>query len=398
VSVVGPGDNQRVRISSEHAFAIAGGHERAQVRLKGEQVGLRHAYFQVLGSRVFLIDLGSQTGVREGHVRLMNGWLNRGKFVRVGPYHLSCNFTPEPSTPDIYSSLEDPLNDVIGNPDAIPSLAADILVRNVRQSRWRMNRGLVLVGSSPLARLRLRDPSVSRLHCILVGTPLGIWVVDLLSRGGIFRNGLATSCARIEDGDCLQVGCFEIRCRVADIEPRQLRLSNHAPLNAVTRVETSTEMPLLSTPSGAGGLAECSALLPILQQFGSMQQLMMDQFQQSMMTMMQMFTHMHHEQLGLIRQEMANLQRLTQELQQAQKELTLLPGPTRPEPRPIPEIGTPRVQVPGGTLAPQPVPAEPALPRGGSPNVHGWLSQRIANLEQERQTVWQRMLSSVLGR
>lgn len=399
--VVGPGDNQRVRYLTEQTFVIAGRHERAKVRLEGEQVGLRHAYFQVLGGRVFFIDLGSKLGVHAGNVRVMNGWLNPGQFIRIGPYHLSCNFKLESSDSDPYSALKDPLSDGIENLHTAPSLTADILVRNVVQSRWRMNRCLIMIGSSPLARLRLRDPSVSRLHCILVGTPDGIWVVDLLSRGGMFLNGVATSCACIRDGDCLQIGCFDLRFHLTDAAPRQILLAKPAPVNALTKIDLSGSMLMQSVPSEATPLAESSALVPILQQLGSMQHQMMDQFQQMMMMMMQSFGKMHQEQMGLMREEMAHLVRLNQELHDTRQQLSKVPAPTVPEPRSIPvEAGAKAPPARGAAPAPPPTPREPLqpTPKQDSPNVHGWLSERIANLEQERQTVWQRMMGSVLGR
>ena len=42
-------------------------------------------------------------------------------------------------------------------------------------------------------------------------------------------------------------------------------------------------------------------------------------------------------------------------------------------------------------------PPEPPS-KATNPDVHVWLAQRIANLEKERETVWQRLMGFVLGK
>ena len=206
LTVVGPADDQRRRILTEQPFAIVGRDPRGGVLLESEQVSLRHAYFQLLGSRVFCIDLGSRSGTHIGNVRVPSSWLNPRRFVRVGPFHLACQFSSPPTRLDPYLGAENPLTDkIVGHENPI-GLTADIFVKNVRQSGWRMNRRLALVGSSSHARLRLRDSSVSRFHCSLVSTPGGVWVVDLLSEGGVRLNDEPITSARIAHGDFLPGG------------------------------------------------------------------------------------------------------------------------------------------------------------------------------------------------
>jgi chromosome segregation ATPase len=74
-----------------------------------------------------------------------------------------------------------------------------------------MSRVLALVGSSSACRVRLRDASVSKYHCSLVGTPAGVWVVDLLSRTGTCLNGQPIRWALLSEGDRLQVGMYVLR-------------------------------------------------------------------------------------------------------------------------------------------------------------------------------------------
>ena len=107
--VVGPSDQQRLRVLLDRPFALVGRNTRSDVRLDAQQVDDQHAYFQVLGGRLFCIDLDSRSGVRAGNGRLSSGWLDQGKFVRVGPYHLSCKFDslPDANSSDPWAHLYD---------------------------------------------------------------------------------------------------------------------------------------------------------------------------------------------------------------------------------------------------------------------------------------------------
>ncbi len=69
---------------------------------------------------------------------------------------------------------------------------------------------------------------------------------------------------------------------------------------------------------------EQSLLLPVIQQFNLMQQQMFDQFHQSMMMLVEMFSAMHREQAEWIRVELERLGNLTQELRTLQAELRKL--------------------------------------------------------------------------
>ena len=59
--------------------------------------------------------------------------------------------------------------------------------------------------------------------------------------------------------------------------------------------------------------------MPLVNQFGMMQQQMFDQFQQAIAMMVQMFGEMHRDQMKVIREELDRLHELTDELNAAQK-------------------------------------------------------------------------------
>ncbi|HZW30931.1 MAG TPA: FHA domain-containing protein [Isosphaeraceae bacterium] len=189
-----------------------------------------------------------------------------------------------------------------------------------------------------------------------------------------------------------------------------------------------------------------SVLVPLVNQFSLMQQQMFDQFQQAMSMLVRMFGTMHREQMDVIRDELDRLHQLTEELQALRSELanssrgptgpraggaTAAAGPERraaPNPSlaavpPLAAAGrreptkdpslppvaaaagpppssklppSPRRDPPqdGSTTAAAGTPREPA-PYEGEALL--WIHQRIAALQQERETSWQKILKLIPG-
>jgi len=69
-----------------------------------------------------------------------------------------------------------------------------------------------------------------------------------------------------------------------------------------------------------------SLLVPLVNQFGQMQQQMFDQFHQAMMVMFQTFSALHRDQMELVRQELDRVHELTRQLHALQAELSKQPA------------------------------------------------------------------------
>jgi hypothetical protein len=166
-------------------------------------------------------------------------------------------------------------------------------------------------------------------------------------------------------------------------------------------------------------------VLPLVQQFAALQQHMFDQFNQTMVMLVQMLAAMQQEQVGLIREEMRHFQKATDELARLRQQLR--DSQTAPAPAAAP-ANAPQ-PAPGrwaaGTWpgAWTPLPADQPAPKGGpgvpprlvdapaahSPPdqkeaeatadeaVHLWLHERIEQLQTERQNRWQRILGFIRG-
>jgi len=281
-----------------------------------------------------------------------------------------------------------------------------------------MTRRIALIGRSRSCKVRLNDDSVSTVHCSLVRTPKGVWAVDLLGRGGIAVNGVPVRLARLEAGDQLRVGEFLLRCRYSQPLRSLPGKGLVAPSHPVAGLAVPSAGPsdLLTVPGGsavvpspAGDAVARALLLPLLNQLANVQMQMFDQFQQALAMVLQTLGAWHSDQVGLIGRELRQLREMTGELQSLRLQL----AQQRPEGRdaaPSPGVqsiagpsrtgGEGDLSTPGVCPAPVPQPADPgprpageAVAAGPSPaDAHDWLYQRVASLERERQSTWQRIL------
>ncbi len=340
--------------------------------------------------------------------------------------------------------------------------------------QWPIVGWIALVGRAEPCQLVLTDDSISRFHAILIRTPMGVWVVDLLTREGVHVNGQRVRWAWIAQGDALQIGRFTFILRY-ETEPDQISrddvpIEAGADLSRFTGTELAVRpkvfgsgralppVPYRNRPRGglqpmvplpaypAAGLSPSSmapwqpSLVPAHAQvpmaLWQQQMQMMELFHNDMMFMMQMFIAIHGQHLSSVRDELAKVQQLTQELANLQGKLGGRSGsaevegasksdqPTRARapgepgqqkkrdgqpvsgdaqkkadlqgPRPAPRSAAPGQ--PSTILAPARVhrrqaPSGRLLPIRRSSTSR--LTERIAELQRERQGYWQRILSAL---
>jgi hypothetical protein len=435
------GHSEAVRHTLSLPFALIGRDERADLRLEDKRVSNRHAYLQVVAGRLWYVDLGSRAGTH-GQSDQPAALLCPGQHLSIDPFVV--RLAEGELSADGTADLVNPLTSDSYDPSALPRVGLDFLEGTAKQPLWMLDRVLTLVGGSALCKVRLHSPTVSRTHCALLHTTNGLWVVDLLSREGIHVNGTAVRWARLQDSDELRIGQFLVCVRVlgrpkgatlpVPFAPEFGRTTNVllSPAQSLIPSAVTAALPadlegLLSalqvaaTPSAVapvtGGAAE-TLLLPMIRQFALMQQQMFDQFQQALMMMVQTFSGLHRDQLQLIRQELNQLSELTRELQSLQAEQArLTPLPARTEIGSASQSKVVSPQQPAGrdvsTTAERTAPPAPPRPgksteetpapaaadsRRSTPEVHAWLAQRLATLQQERQGRWQRILHVLTGK
>ena len=231
-----------------------------------------------------------------------------------------------------------------------------------------VHRVLSLIGSASGCKFRLTDSSVSRFHGSLLQTSAGLWIVDLLGQNGIAINDVPVRSSRLIDGDIVKIGRYQIRilsrprgqnsgAGLFDLGrsvfvpksvgqnhvPNGLKLTDRASPAAsfrsdpVDAQESPSTLPISATPmfpkvdlmplnsTLPASLAQSdlteSMLVPLVNQFGLMQQQMFDQFQQAMSMVVQMFGTMHRDQMEVIRAELDRLHELTEEFHALKNEL-----------------------------------------------------------------------------
>lgn len=69
----------------------------------------------------------------------------------------------------------------------------------------------ILVGRSSECEMRLYDPEVSRVHCMLVWDNRNWWIIDLKSKNGVFVDNKRIEVLRLKSNQSFRVGQTRIR-------------------------------------------------------------------------------------------------------------------------------------------------------------------------------------------
>lgn len=303
-------------------FAFVGRGRRADVPLEAPEVSPQHAFLLAVGGRVFVLDLGSRTGVRWSDGPQSSGWLEPGDEVKVGPYTLRVQLDTEDGEA----------------PPAGPELTSLELLNEPAATRIRPLTDVVtLVGRASACAFRGYGPKLAAHHCALVNAGGCLWVVDLRSGRGTRVNGRPVRAARLRDGDLIEAGEW----------------------SAVPQPATVASEALVAAPTD-----------PAAQAFAPFGQ-MMDQFQQCVMMMGQMFRAMQQEHLSLVRDQVVQLRDVARAMLDRQMDETA----AAPFADSIPEaLPAPPDEPPLAPSLPDPAHTQALL------QAHAWFNQRLAHL------------------
>ncbi len=395
-------------------YLVVGRLPTADVCLDDPQVSRRHAYIQLLGGRLYGVDLGSRTGTFHRNRRVDAGWIGPGQDVQIGPFGLrflnGSGCGGEDEGPD-------PLNSALRHDGSeLPPLRFEVNAPGIPPRVWRMAGTLALVGRGALCRLALRGQRIGLYHCSLVRTHEGLWAVDLLTEWGTEHNGAVVRSCRLVPGDRLGVGPFSIRL----LEPQQSVRSTSEPeaiRSAGTALRTADEHAHASINAdgthafpAAASLETTSRLTALpwdpdgrLAALEQRQEMMQDQFQQAILLILKAFGGMHREQMEVLTAELNEVRRLTESIDGLREELLRKPADVpgaRPAEKPADAATVP--PIPNG---PEPPPwFNPDLCNLESPRVrrdprevHAFVSERLEAFERERQSRWNRILRTLTG-
>jgi pSer/pThr/pTyr-binding forkhead associated (FHA) protein len=186
-------------------FSLVGRDDACDVTLTDSEVNPRHAWLQVLGGRVFAIDLGSRTGLSWPGGATGSGWLEVGTPVRIGPFRLRLR-SPVAGRFTVAHTCNPLQSDSLAA-KACPKVSLEFRNGNRAKDRWTVNRLVTLIGRAPECKIRLTADGIAGYHCGLVLGPNGLWVVDLSGRG-VVVNGERMRVSPLLQGAELWIGRF----------------------------------------------------------------------------------------------------------------------------------------------------------------------------------------------
>jgi len=200
----------------ERPSLLLGRATDCDLRLKQRDISYRHVYLQMLNQRLLVVDLGSRAGTLWDGSRRRSGWLLPGREIQIGNYKIrlvkwntssECVSAEGESNVDLKTVLQT-------DAQSFPEASLELLSAKSQSRTGRslvLKPGVTLIGRSRVAQIRLKHDSVSHVHSSLALTSEGLWIVDLLGRGGTRFNGDQVEFARLQNDDVVNVGAFHLR-------------------------------------------------------------------------------------------------------------------------------------------------------------------------------------------
>jgi predicted component of type VI protein secretion system len=369
----------------DKAAFVVGRDPAADLVLDDPSVGSYHAFLQVVEGRLFAFDLGSIQGLRWGEIPRAAGWLDRGQPLRIGRYtiHLvggdreggKSIVQPAPTSYRYVSRLN------------LPGVFLEFRVaaegKDGRYQREVLDRVLVLAGSSERCKLRVEGRNVAKFIYTLIRTADGLWMTNIFPTEGATVNGAFCRFARLEDDDVVQLGNSKVRVLYHD--PAQ------TPIVRAPDRQAAASLGPASQPRVIGGTAisvdESSpeTLLPaLLEQAGSELGLESSPFGQALVLMVRLLGDVHRDHLTLVRDELAEIRRLSRDMEKLRGQMA------QPPPRHLP---SPQSDAPNG--ASQLADSSSQLEDASRPHpeaVPEIIGDRLEAWERERQSRWRKLL------
>ena len=230
---------------------MLGRHPGCPVRLTHAKVSARHAIAVPLGQGVFLLDLGSRTGIRTRQGGVRSAWISSKSPAAIGPFHIATDALPTGGT----QPPDDPMQGFIGDREAIPEVQLQFIGGSLQGTKYRLKRAITLIGRGPRCKIRLRDSdAISSVHACLVLDERGLMLIDTLSRSGVCVDGELVAHTSLCEGQRFQIGSHlveVVRCRLpAD------RNSGTLHSQSVSARPNSAAMQLASFLKKLGDVAE----------------------------------------------------------------------------------------------------------------------------------------------
>ncbi len=369
--------SRSLRYCLRQPFAIVGRHPAADLYLDSDGIRPRHVYFQAIEGRIACINV-SMTGTIQTNVAEVEtfAWLEPNESVHFG--NRSVKLLQDEFEHSVRQDVADPLMpgsawEIFG-----PRITLEILNEEEGTTRktWLVDRLLTLVGRAPKCAIQLNHDLISNIHCSLVLTSMGLWVVDLLGRGGVLMNEQPVRMAQLGLEDEMRLGPFRIRLQEIPV--------------AISIPEESKAFRPLLTPAGEillppppapqgshhqirmyhtpwpGNVGHADVLEELLEKLQNMHGPMFQQYQQVITKMMATFETLDPQQQEEVKKELKRLHDLSQEVESLENEEWNpdQPGIVLPEEPTSPQVSESAMNLPSDEVRPDQLTSDPpSVPR-----------------------------------
>jgi hypothetical protein len=370
-------------------FVLVGRCRESDLALPDREVKFRQLYLQLVAGRWMFVDLGRIGGkAHAGKGGKYSGWFDCGDELAAGPYtiaHVGSQANEMPHREDALMRGSGPLPVVdlefvstYSNPGAVQS--------------WRIPGAVTLVGAGRRCDLWLDDESVSNVHASLVLAGKGLWVVDLLGRGGVRVDDRPIYWKQLYHGSHLQIGRYRFRVRFDAPQGQALRPIGDRP--AADSLALSE-----SAVSTSVGLTD-QTVMALIHHMSEMQERFFEHSQQQSKLMAEMLAQLGRGAQAAVREDMARIDQISREMEQLKAQIAAQAAATSPPgnaafggvPQRRPAVpAPPRQVVPEISSGPATARTDP-LP--ASTAAQARLTERMAQLAESRNSAWRRVLDA----
>ncbi|MCH2398778.1 MAG: archaeosortase/exosortase family protein, partial [Pirellulales bacterium] len=193
LTIDGPGTSRSLVIP--RPYARIGADESADVVLPHEATGGRRWYLHATGNGVYCVELGKSVKP----TRRRGRWVTPTQELELGTHSLYVKSVSGNGGPDAAGN-------VAGDRPEAGEKPVVQFVSGTQSPRRRQLGRLTIVGNDRPSHLRIDDAELEAAHCVLYWSADSLWVVDLLSSGGTWRDGTRYEVTSLSRGDSIQIG------------------------------------------------------------------------------------------------------------------------------------------------------------------------------------------------
>ncbi len=368
----------------EQPILVIGQDPAADLVLDGPSVEPFQAFLQLVDGRLCAFDLGSASGLRWGAIPRAVGWVNRGQLLRIGRHTIRLAGGDRDGGDSIVEPA--PTSSRYVSRQSLPAVTVEFRVpsegKQAGRQREDLDRVLLLCGRSDRCRIRFDGLPAAKVTCTLIRTPKGLWMTNVLPTEGATVNGAFCRFTRLEDDDVVQLGHLTMRVKYNP--------TANATLSRPPSSQATLGLGPASQPCAIAGTvvptdaSSPEILQPLLEQAASDPGLASSPFGQALVLMVRLLGDVHRDHLTLVRDELAEIRRLSVEMDKLRGKSRQPEPPYLPLPHPEPTNGAAHPAGFDSQLEDAPRPSPEA--------VQEIVSERLEAWERERQSRWRKLL------